>query len=804
VYALSVILSDRSTDATLALGRELFVQSPELMARVSGAMIAAFDIAQKHPEASIPRQATYWDEALATLGKIAAVPGLLEDMLKALATPDGASAELGTTFSRYADLRDEISYDRGDINGAAWNVTTNSSSEMKTPVDRTKPETGTNRSALYRFLQLISDTTGVTSCNKPDAVVHAELGGVSIPSFGLTWRECEVFKIENLSAFYLDSIANAAQYPEPSGRPKRGTIYMRPGILRAASTPSLIENSSGIQGMWPGSEITPTPKFLNRLVFFDLQNDTQNPKSKLFIGDLQGDYIGTNVCPERVIDDPLPTAADANPDGKIRGLRNCPDGQWLQQRGANTLFTWENFGFYDTMRPLLTAFVKAGREDLFLELSNATYKHWPGKEASADECRLPGNVPCPRTGMNSYEPLVVEAFLTDVFPAVVELAKTLDTLQIKRCDAVDPATKACTASTALSGIDVAAAAGRAMLDPSYASDQRLVDRKGQTSAKRNDGSTTPQVTPAYLLTNALGAIDVAFDTFEQQHPEDKGERRANWRRARSQLVDQFLGVTGARSSAVFANPTMPKMTPVLVDLLRSQLNARCPRSFTPPFERCAWARDELTKKAEDALTGPLASTGLDVAAAIRSDKDGRHELEVLLQYLLDSASKNDALASMLASSSDLVQLLGDDANMVPLMHVMASAMDASIKDDRGRVTQKSLVDAQMALLARVSGKYFDKDQKEICKREIDPNQVLAVALGNLVTPIKGGSFKGQSPLEVVIDVIADVNRADPTQPYEGTLERSDYAAVSANVVDFLSNKERGLEQFYEVIRQGTK
>ena len=46
-----------------------------------------------------------------------------------------------------------------------------------------------------------------------------------------------------------------------------------------------------------------------------------------------------------------------------------------------------------------------------------------------------------------------------------------------------------------------------------------------------------QVTPAYLLTNALGAIDVAFDTYEQQHPDDTA-RRANWRRARSQLVER--------------------------------------------------------------------------------------------------------------------------------------------------------------------------------------------------------------------------------------------------------------------------
>jgi len=129
---------------------------------------------------------------------------------------------------------------------------------------------------------------------------------------------------------------------------------------------------------------------------------------------------------------------------------------------------------------------------------------------------------------------------------------------------------------------------------------------------------------------------------------------------------------------------------------------------------------------------------------------------------------------------------------------------ASKYDDKGKLTEKSLVDAQMALLARVSGKYFDKDGTEICKNEVDPNQVLATVLGKLVTPIKDGDFKGQSPLEMIIDVIADVNRIDPSEEYDGTLQQKDYASVSKNVVEFLVDPQRGLEQFYEVIRQGTK
>lgn len=812
VYAIGTILGDRTGDQTLALAHDLFATKPQEMARITGAMSNAFDIAQKHPEAKIPANITFWDENLDTIAKIAREPGLLEDVLKALAAPE--TAQLGTIFSRYANFKDEITYDKNDINGPAFNLTTNSKSEMRTPVDRSQPLTGKNRSALFRFLGLINDTSGVTACNKPNAKVHAKAFGLSVdmPIGGGTYKECEVFKLENLAAFYLDAIANAAQY-EPDSKPnKKGTFYLRDNLLRTgivgigAATVDLMQDSSGLIGFWTeGSsrELAPKPNWLNRLVFFDLKGDTVNAKTNLFIKDLQGEFIGTSVCPERIITDPVPGAPDASSDGKVRGLRNCPDGQWLQQRGQHTLFTWENFGFYDAMRPLLSAFVKHNREDLFLELSNATYKYWPGPEATPDECRIAGGTQCPKSNMASYEPLIVEAFATDVMPALQVLAKELENLAVKRCDEMG-ANGVCAKTSIVSGIDVAAAATRAMVDPDYAKTTlKLTDRRGAVDALRNDGKKNAQVTPAYLLTGALSGIDKAFDAFEQQHPEDKGERRANWRRARSQLVDQFMAVSGGKATAQFANPTMSKMTPVIIDILRAQLNARCPRSFTPPYERCSWARDDLAKHAEETMTGPLMSTGLDMMDAIRTDPEGRRQLGILMQYLLDSASKNDALASVLASTNDLMQLLRDDENLVPLFHVLASAAEATSKDKDGNV-RKSLADAQMALLAKVSGKYFDRDGKQICSREIDPNQVLAVALGNLVTPIKDGDFKGQAPLEVIIDVIADVNRIDPTQPYEGTLEKKDYASVSQNVVEFLTDKERGLEQFYEVIRQGTK
>ncbi|AKU99370.1 hypothetical protein AKJ09_06034 [Labilithrix luteola] len=813
VYALGTLMGDQNMDATLGLAQELFTNQQPKVARLTGSMISAMDIAHAHPEAKIAREVTFWDDTLATMVKIAKEPRLLEDMLIALGDPN--SANLGSVFANYAKVKDSIVYDKNNLNGPTWNETTNSTGEMITPVDRGDHYTGKNRSALARFLGLIADTTGVASCNKPGAKVHAKLGSISVtmPLFSSSYGECEVFKIDNLAAFYLDSIANA-QAIRPGENPPPGAFYLRDNTLREGiagigkATVDLMENSSNLTGFWTdggSTTLAAKPAWLNRLVFFDFPNDNVNTQTRNFIGDLSGEVMGTSVCPERTITDPKPDSPDASPDGIVHGLRNCPDGQWLQQRGHGTIFTWEHFGFYDAIRPVLSAFVKHKREDLFLELSNTVNKYYLNAEASADECRQPGGGQCARGGLNAYEGLISEQFATDLVPALSELMKALELTPIKRCDETD-AKGVCTPAGAkiVSGIDVAAAATRAALDPDYAKNTlKLTDRKGNTGTQKNDGTPIAQVTPAYLLTNALSAIDAAYDTYEQAHPEETS-RRENFRRARSQLVDQFMGVTGGKSTSVFANPMMKTLMPKVVDLIRSQLLAHCPKSFSPPYQRCDWARDELAQKAETTFTGPLMSSGLEMMDEIRRDADGRKQMGLLLTYLLDEGSKNDALASTAASANDLLQLLRDEQNLVPLYHVLSAAFGASKVDSKGRVIEKSLVDAQMALLARVSGRYVDDHGKEICSREIDPNQVLSLALANLVTPINDGDFKGQSPLEVIIDVVADVNRVDPTQPYEGTLAKDDYSNVTENVVDFLMNKERGLEQFYEVIRQGTK
>jgi hypothetical protein len=695
---------------------------------------------------------------------------------------------------------------------------------MTTPVDRSKPDTGANRSALQRFVQTIHDTNGTTVCNKEGAIVHARgvslLGNVDICAGGIVlpfcnqaatrpFHECEVFKIDNVSAFYLDAIAGKAN------------LYFRPAILRTgllgigAPTVDTIQQSSGIQGFWDAttaSTFRPKPEWLNRLIFFDQVNDSPtstgpNYITNHFLTDLQGMQVGTSVCPERIIDDPVPDAPDASPDKKVHGLRACQDGDWFFQRDQDNTFVWENFGFYQAITPLATAFANHKREDLFVALMEILHKHWGDAAVSANECKLGVDANgvaqnCTREGAVTYEPLLVDLLGSDLVPALHQLAKTVAGLTLPKCTATDAATHACTAVQNVDGISVLAESTRALMDPARAKAAGLVDRAGNVTSKRNDGTTNPQVTPLYLVLQALRAMDDRFAAYAAANA-DGAQRQAHWKAARSQLVDQFLDVAGQNTpNATFKNAAVPAILPVVIDLLRAQMWARCPSSYTPPYAACTWARHDLTANMATTVSGPTFAAAMDLADAIRRDDPARANIEQLATYLLDAASDNDALAAMLGSVADTVQAMGDDQNMVPLLHVLSEAFAPAVVDGSGHVTQKSLVDAQLAMLARLNGRAYDDGGTEICARELDANQVMQAALAKLVTPMTDANGQTtETPLELFMDVVADVNRADPSSTAK--LQGFDYASITDEVQGFLLDPQRGMEQFYAIVRNGT-
>lgn len=799
VHAGAQVLGQPSADGSLALLRTLVADHPGEVARLVGLLQFLSRTADAHPEAELRAGNTLRDDLLDVAVELAREPGLLEDLLRALAQPE--SQGLGRTLASHMEHRDAISYDRTALNGPALNLSTGERGNPRTPVDRTQPNAGANRSLFQRFLNVVHDASGVTYCNKANAVVHARgvdiIGNVDLPLFGGTYRECEVFKVDDMAVFYLQSIVGKAR------------LYLRPDIIRngvfgiGATTVSVMEQSSGITGFWtPGTsrDFRPRPEWINRMLVFDQVNDSptsagRNYITHRFLRDLQGPNLGSSVCAERVIDDPDPDAVDAAPDGKVRGLRSCPEGEWFLQRTPDTMMMLETEGFYTAIRPLLRTFTTRNREDLFIKVVKVLHRHWMTEQTPERECRLtrqPGDPRplCSQAGASRYEPLVAEVLRGDTLGSFQALTQRLQTLQVPHCLAVDATTRRCTRAESRDGVRVLAELVRTAIDPARASQEGLTDRRGNASRLRQDGVTRAQVTPLTLFIDAFSALDAAFDRDAAEHPGGP-DRRAAWDSALSRLADQLLTVRGERETSAFAHPLVPRLLPPALDLLRSELHARCPDTFVPPHARCAWMRDTLTQEARDALGGPLFATGWDFLEATRGNAALRAQADALAGYLLDPDALSGAWPALLGTSVDAVQWLASDSRQrVALARLGAEALKP-----------EDLVDAALTLGRRVAGKAYTEDGRtQVCSREMDPHELLSGVLARLVTPtVIPGEATPRAPWEVFTEAVADIQRQVPGRAEARSAE--DYQRIAREVASFLLDPEHGLERFYQVANE---
>ena len=150
---------------------------------------------------------------------------------------------------------------------------------------------------------------------------------------------------------------------------------------------------------------------------------------------------------------------------------------------------------------------------------------------------------------------------------------------------------------------------------------------------------------------------------------------------------------------------------------------------------------------------------------------------------------------------DLLQVLDDDVNLEPLYRVVASASSQAVLDQNGKVVLRGLIDGSVESLARIFAKAHDTSGKELCSKEIDPNRTIDFVLKRMLLPYGKEGKDLRTPIEVIMSVIGDVNRADPTSAAK--LSGNDYRNISKEIAEFCLHPARGLVQVYEVIRQAT-
>lgn len=791
-YAAGQILGDRDSDAMLLGLIDLAENHEPELARVIAAALRVKEIAAQHDElaangqilpASLPYENTVWDEAAQALSKIANEPRLMTHLLRALAdpvivTPIDGSTDMGDVMALYASTTDELTYDPNNLNGPSKNLSDGGSS-ISDPhhlVDVNAPRTGKNRSILEKSVQLIYDASRAHTCNKDDAAVNASLFGVEVawPIVGDNYGRCELFQIDDLAAFFFDSVI-------PDGHPKRAEFKLKDNVLNdimdflgfAASPDDMFEESSGITGM----TTHPSSSALMRLVYFGASSDAY-PNMP--------DHDATNQggTTDTFIHGLMEPAATSQCGSNIL----CPAKEnTLRLRTRNSMFAWERRGFLDYMRPVITAFADVScsedeticdaedisGERMFLELAEAFWRHYPGPDHGPEcDSSVPANDVryCSGAGLNRYEPIIEKAMRTDLIPALHEFAVAVhDVSEITIA-------RGPRAGEKMTGAEVMELTSKILLSQDYSAQAGLKDRKGNKTALWTDGKTIQQqVTPFNILTDAFHAFDLAFS-----QAEDGELRQAQWRRARSQLVDVLLATEGSGANTHFKiRGVMPLLSTVL-KLTREQLNSHCPTRESGV--QCVWAREELAKNLADAISSPLTAAAVDMGEKVRQEPKARRALERFLTYLLQSAGEGVALQGTLASMVDVMQVLADDEKLVPIMRAASVALEPD----------KGAADTTLGVLKALSSDEYDK------------YHVIDHVLANLVKPMTDADGNpGLSPLETFMEVITEVHRADPTNP-AAPLDSHDYQYIMNVMREFMLNDTRGLEQIYAIVRKRKK
>ncbi len=728
LHAVGPLLARPETDDALAVVEVLLRDhESEVAALIESGLFA--DRRSDMRDAALVQPNELWDDLLQVVIWIAQEPGLTEGLLRSFADP--RSARLGEIYGDMMRYEDQVNYDPSDINRYRRDV------EFTQLVDRGRPDVMGNQSLFERSISLIHDLSGVQICNKPGA--RLVIGPIRWPLTG-SYAECELLQIDNVAEIFAQSVIGRAEL-ELKDTTLNDLLALLSGIV---TTDQLLEINTGIDGL----TTHPTPEALARMVFAPRNDFLQN-----------------------IVDPPL-----TRDNVEVEGRHQATIFAWEREWRFNDGFEPSRVTFYDAMIPMLEAFDDydrrtrgdgitpgwSGNRFLFGELISSVHLHYPSPESDTTQNDDPGRrfFSYQSDGV-SYEENVADLFADGGFTMRLhQISKILDDIEVR---------------PGVDGIAALAAATEALVDPDR--NPGLAYRDGSTTTRTNAGRRTVQATPLYQLLDGLSAMDDAFAAAPERH--------GPWLEARGALVDQFLQVNPAGGGNFqFENRRSIALFRILVELLRDRIDAH-----RTAGDLAMWAHD-LDGDIADSMTGPMGASAIRFADAIQTDDAARSELSQLMAYLFDEASGNDAFDATLFAAADMMMVLEDDRNIVPILNVMGDAVagNASVVIETGDelVLDDSAVDGGLNLIRE--------------SNVVDDRRTLTRVLQNLVALQPG---QEETQLEILIDVLTEVNRAAPGA---GThFDTTDYQELMSRSADMLSSESRGMERLYDIIqnRDGT-
>ena len=658
------------------------------------------------------------------LEKMASNPKLMRDVLKALEAPDMKDLVLF--------FRDQMKYtDKFDINGPGHALT----GSFTKLVDRSKPDIGFDRSVWERLIALISDSNGAQQCSKAGAVIKDPNTGIPLATYA---NECAFFQIDNMAVFYLQAnvyakdangkfvcetaagefgnttAGDSVAACEAQGRRARRKAnfnYQWTPVVRTLLTTQGGDGFLATQSTIDGFGTHPTSQALNRALWLE-----PRPQSLIDTTDEAADKFGSPM--------------------KTKHGGTLP--AWEKVRPGGTR------NFLEAVRPLMQAFADSDQEQIFVDIVSLIHKHWSSPASTDTQHTNPAgaNFTLGANGV-TYEPLVMAFFESDLWPALTTHAAELNAVTINGKPFSTVLTNAALFFTKpLPG---------------------LTDCLGGTATSTVDGKPVTVMSPWHLIADAYRAKRARLAA------EPSGKAML-WPESTSELVDIMFRSDKVGNAYQFRSPHMKAATRAAIKMVSDRIV-----EHDATGDRIQWTSTDLPNKIENFLGSPLFAAAADFVESQSQAAAPRLAMDNLLLSVFDGSVNPTAYATMRVGAADLIQLAVNDAELVPLGHMIGTLL----------APNKVYLATQIALLNRM--------------HQADTESTLTNIVARLFQPADATADPGIPSVSAIADGVGDVDRVAPGPA--AVWSAADYAAVFANVSQFFREEQRGMPRFITIIKE---
>ena len=768
----------------LLRGTQLLLANQEsAVARLLTALGKAYDESHKpaYDIAQLAENSTLFDDLAPILVRLLRQPGLVPDLVAALGDP--AVADLGQLAAILATDRslifmnqDQLDYTQANpspIVGSLGKLVNRSLPDSD--VDKNAANPLNNRSILQRVLHVLHDTNGVQLCNRQGAFVNFSLLGIDIKIAGPA-APCALYRIDDVASYFLLSIADQSVKSQDPYANFLNSITDS-GLKSKAQALELFGALGSLLGI-PGFNQYPSPQQLGRVLF---QNNNQRAdffKTTLDYGACAPKRDGT-LC-----------------SNQNTSLQAYHDGALFAFEAAHPLDTAgnpkTNVTFYTAFRPIINAFAKhqecvatdssgscirqRNAVKILADLLSVLHRHWPTAQSTTLDA--PYEPQQQHSGVSHYEPLLAAVLgQGDLWASISALSPLLNST------VVDDGSKLPVAQTV-------ARLTRWLFDPeSPRVGGALVFRDGRKSAVRSDGRPTFRHTDDTVIVDVLAVTaqgvvtpyDLLADAYKKKHARFAidavgPQRQAQWAGGVSAAYDELFLARPVAGGFKFQNPRVRPLLLATLDHVRERVAAHGKAG-----DLGAWAQTSLPTDLQNALVGPIMAGAVDALGAVADVPTAQRGFYQLVASLFADLGPGAADAvrfqSVLTLSADFLQLLLDDADVVPLLHALGTAADPQngALDGAGAVARRGIpADTQNTLIA-VGQDLFRSDAS------------------------------GRYPADYLGDVVTALNRpAAGNATARGTdLSAADQQAILLTIGQFLSDNQRGARRVIDIVRART-